>query len=329
MKDKDILKVIKKDIVDDTPNLLSKIDIKDIEIDEVVTESKRTFFNFSNVLRLSLSLGVLVIGLVLGYSLLNKKPVVIPGTKVSVTSKDQIVAAYAVTGVNLIGNNNNAINISSSKMNTALTVDFIEKFHENINLIQDYFNLNKTSIIITVNDDEAYDTYKYKMVVTITNQFENEEEYILYYNEERSIDDDDDEEEKQMNGVLIYDFIKYHFHSEEEIESDESEIKVIVYQTTFRNRIEIEKELEQDEYQYEYTIYRNDNEIFILELEVEDNEIELKIETKDYEYEYIIRKISKQEFLIKFDKEEDFSLRIDLENKVFIYEYMNELIYKE
>src|SRR5690554_4555337 len=105
MKEKDILKVIKDDIKKNTPNILNKINLDDIEIEPVVETKRKPLFNLASALRLSLALGVLIIGLVITYTLIknnNNNGT----TKLNVTDKDQVVASYAITGVNIVSNNN-------------------------------------------------------------------------------------------------------------------------------------------------------------------------------------------------------------------------------
>ena len=317
MKEKDVLKIIKEDIKTDTPNVFNQIDIKNIEIEPLINEKKEKVFNLNKLLRLSLSFGILLIALVISYSLLNTGPGIDPGIKLSVTEKDQIIASYAVTGVNLIGNKGQNLNLALND-----SIDFIDEFNDYFYLIEDYLNLNETNITITNNTDSDYD-YQYKMVIKIKDLLNISKEYIMYYDESREIDDD--EEEKIMKGIFIYDYATFNFYSEEEIEADESEIKLVIYENDKNNRIEIEKELEKDEYQYEYTIYKNNREIFNLELEVEDNEISLTIETNDYEYEYHIEMLSDNEFSVLYDEKERFKLIIS--NK-YIYTYNDIIIEK-
>lgn len=319
MKEKDIIKVIKDDIKTNTPNILNKINLDDIEIEPVVETKRKPAFNLASALRLSLALGVLIIGLVITYTLTRNNNGI---TKLNVTNKDKVVASYAITGVNIVSSNNQNLRLTN-KLNQANDISFIDEFHKFFYLVEDYLELNKTNITITTNNDNEYN---YKMVVTVENIFNETEEYVMYYNENREIDDD--EEEKTMVGILIYNQITYNFKSEEEVESDESEIKVIIYKNIYANRIEIEKEFESNEYQYEYTIYESNKEIITIELEVEDNEMEFKIETNEDEHEYIIEKISDNQFKIIYDEEITFHLTIDINNKSYTYNYNNQNIVK-
>lgn len=314
MRKKDILKIIKNDFEENTPNVVNKINIDDIEIKPVVNNNKESKFNPFKIIKLSLSLGILVIAIIGIYALINKTQEN-PNHKVSVTAKDQIVAAYAVTGVNVINNNNNNLLTLSNNINIS-DLDYVKEFQKYFYLVEDYFKMNTETITITYNEN---DDYKYQMDVIIENVFGQKDEYILYYNEKREFEDD--EEEKKMTGILIHENITYNFRSEEELEEDESEIKVIIYKDNYNNRIEIEKEIENDEYQYEYIIYNNNNEVLEIELEVEDDEMTLEIKSKDNDYEYIISKLSNNKFKIVYDEEEVFYLNIDIENKKYDYSY--------
>lgn len=317
MKEQDILKVIKDDIEQNTPNIINKINLSNIEIEPVVETKRKPLFNLKGALKLSLALGVLIIGLVITYTLTrnNHNNGI---TNLNVTTKDQVVASYAVTGVNIVNNNNQSIRLSAYN-----DLTFINDFHNYFYLVEDYLKLNQTNITITTNSENDY---QYKMVVRVENIFNETEEYVMYYNENREIDDD--EEEKLMNGILIYKDITYNFKSEEEIEEDESEIKVIIYRNIYSNRIEIEKEFEGNEYQYEYTIYESNKEVITIELEVKDDEMEFTIEKDEDEHQYIIERINNTEFKIIYDEKTTFQLTIDISNKSYIYTYNNQTIKK-
>lgn len=316
MRKKDILKTIKSDIEENTPNIINKINIDDIEIKPAINNNKESRFNSFKVIKIGLSFGILIIAIIGIYSLIyrnNPGPV----NNLSVTAKDEIVATYVITGINVVASNNN--NLLKLNNNSNIDVDYINEFKNYFYLIEDYFEMNENSITITYNDDNEY---KYKMNVVTTNVFGKEDEYILYYDEKREVDDD--EEEKKMNGILVHNMITYQFRSEEELEKDKSEIKVIIYKDNYYNRIEIEKEIENNEYQYEYAIFNNDNEVLTIELEVEDDEIKLEIESINNDYEYIITKLSETDFKIKYDDEIKFYLYIDLLNEKYIYSFDEE-----
>src|SRR5690554_4873740 len=142
MKEKDILKVIKEDIESKTPNILNKINLDNIEIEPKLETKSKPLFNPFKVLKLSLALGVLIIGLVLTYTLIrnnNSNNI----TKLSVTSKDEVVASYAVTGINIVSNNNQSLRLSNNN-----DLMFINEFHNYFYLVEDYLNLNETNITI-------------------------------------------------------------------------------------------------------------------------------------------------------------------------------------
>lgn len=315
MKEKDILKIIKSDITKDTPNLLDKIDLASIKIKEDnIKEISARQFNLFKFLRASISMAVLILVVVIAYNLIKTDTDHLD-EYITVTSKDEIVASYAVTGVNLVATNNQHMNLSvNNYMFSTNFNEIVDEFHKYFYLIEDYFGLIEHDITITLNTENDF---KYKMVVKTTNTFSAVNEYILYYDEKREVDQD--ETNKEMNGVLIYNSIIYNFYSEEESDTEESEVKVVIYQTNYMNRIEIEKELEVDEYQFKYEVFGNNNTILLIELEVEEDEIQLTIEKDDLDYEYYITKITNNKYNISKDDDEFITLEVDLINKKYQY----------
>ncbi len=338
MKEKDILKVIKTTITDNTPNIIDRIDLDSIEIAEVEKVEKRRAFSFFKAWPvMAFAMGVLVLALiVVGIS--TRTPNGGGGgfpslTKVTVTPKDKVVAGYAITGVNLFGGSSGQAytlsynkNTNQTPITSSVSNPVIDDFHDYFYLVEDYLKLSEVNIEIYVNEDEGYN-YKYKMIVKTENLFGNVTEYILYYDEERDIDDD--EEEKEMTGILIYQNVTYQFKSEEEIEADESEIKVTIYANDYNDRLEIEKEFEDGEYQYTYKLYRNDDEYLSVELEVEESEKELIIKKKNEDdHEFLIVSQPNNTFNITYDEEFIFTLVIDIENKKYIYSFDETIITK-
>lgn len=334
MKEKEILNVIKDDISEKTPNILSKIDLKNISIEEKPQTKEKTTFNPFKRFPIALVMGVFVLALVI-FSIAYKPENIPPNTltKVSVTEKDKIVVGYAITGINLVGNysyevqtlNYNKLTSNIKKQNqTQISYQFIDEFHKYFYFVEEYLKFYDVEIEIYINEENDYD---YKMIVKVEKLFNTLDEYILYYDEKREIDDD--EEEKEMSGILIYQNKTYNFKSEEENENGESEIKVIIYEDNYNNRVEIEKEIEIDEYQYEYTVYKDNKKYEVVELEVEDEKIELVIEKEDVEHEYIIVKTNNNYFVINYDDDYRFNLFIDLNKKHYVYEYLNEEIIKK
>ena len=325
MKEKAILNKIKSDITKATPNVLSKINLDTIEIKEdPIRKVASKQFNVFKILRLSISFGVLILAVVIGYNLLKNNNGEYLGEEITVTSKDKIVATYAVTGVNLVTNNNQNINLSFT--NYLLTTNInstIDNFHKYFYLIEDYFGLIEHQIEISENTENAY---QYKMVVATINEFGEKTEYILYYNEEREADKD--ETEKEMSGILIYNGNTYNFFSEEEIENEESEVKVVIYQDSMDNRIEIEKEYELDEYQFTYEVFENDDTVLLIELEVEESEIKLKIEKDQEDYEYDVIKLSNNKYEILIENDELIILEVDVLKKEYQYTFNNTIIIK-
>ncbi|VEU81138.1 hypothetical protein [Haploplasma axanthum] len=309
MKEKDILKTIKKEIENNTPNVINKIDLKSIEIDkEVYVEKSRKKFRFNLISSISLVMVVLVFVIVLSF-IFRGNNIISKEEKVVVTKKDQIVANYVVSGMNVTSNNQSSI----SKIVSDSEIDY---FNKHLNIVLEYLELTTTNIsIIKKHDNKQYDKYEFKMEVKVKDVFNKENEYTLYYNEDRTIEDDDDHE-KKMEGILVYQSKEYNFKSEEEYDTDESEVKVIIYEKNYRNRIEIEKEIENDEAEYQYTIFENDNKVKEIKIEIEDEQIEITIDELKYQ---VVKKDLDTYNIINLDTDDVFELFIDREQKKYIY----------
>lgn len=324
MKEKDILKTIKSDITKDTPNVLSKINLANIEIKEQPVEKVAAKpFNLFKMFRMAISMAVFIIALVIGYNLLKTDTEHL-SDDITVTTKDEIVASYAVTGVNIVASSNQNMNLSVNHYLLSTNInDAVDEFHKYFYLIEDYFGLIDQDITITLNTEN---NYMYKMVVKTTNAFDFQLEYVLYYNEEREVDED--ETEKEMNGILIYNNITYNFYSEEESDTEESEVKVVIFQTNSMNRIEIEKESEINEYQFKYEVFENDDSTLLIELEVEEDEIQLTIEKDNNYYDYYISKLTDIKYEIINDDEMSIILEIDTDNRNYKYSIGEVIIIK-
>lgn len=306
MKDKEILKIIKSDIEKETPNILNKIDLSSIKIEEEIVSEKRKFNIFFS---LSLITTALIIGFFVGLLIFKPNTEIKNPINISVTKKDEIVVDYTIGGIQLASSNSNKISLSSIK------VDDIDSFHKYINIIEDYMSLSTNTIKITKNHGDNFN-YMYKMEVSNTNVFGVATSYVLYYNEKRETEDD--EEEKEMKGIVIYNNTIYNFYSEEEIEKDESEIKVTIYQDIKSNKIVINKELEEDEYSFSYKLYIANKLVTKIELKAEEDEVKFSINEDKLKTEYTLEVIDKLNYQIHLDRKM-FLLKLDLENKKYIY----------
>lgn len=308
MKKEDILKQINKDIEINTPDILSKIDLTSIEIEDTVTElspSKSKFFNFKILIPVTSFLIILIFTFAFIYKG-NSEGIV--NDNIRVTNKDQIVANYAVSALELIDVNANTLISLSSNNNSD---DYIKTFNSYSNIFLEYLGLTDTKVKIFETNDKIH---PYTMEIISTDFFGVKHEYVLNYFETR--EDDDDEVQKEMKGIITYNDLVYTFQVDQELESDEEEIEIVIKRDNLK--IEIEKEVEVDEYKMEYILYINDKEVSKVVFESDEKELVLKVETKDKDYEYEITKIDLNLYLIEIE-DYRFELKIDRDNKKIIF----------
>lgn len=316
MKNKDILKIIKSDVEKNTPNILSLININEIEIEEneeiIKSKSRISFFP-----KLVFPLTTLILALSLFFVLFNKNEDI--PINVFVTEKDNIVANYTTKAMSMIETNTS----TNLKLSTKQTKDNdkITDFHQYISILEESLDLVENNVLIIKNTDN---NYQYKMIIESKSFFGNIKSYILYYNENREIDDD--EEEKNMEGIILYEGVTFNFRSEQEIESDEEEINLIIYNDSGYKMI-IEKEIETSESEYEYKIYQNDKLVKTIKVETNDETIELEIETNNDKLEYFVKWESELLFIIEFN-DDIFQLKINLKNRSYLYTIDGEEIVK-
>lgn len=307
MKDKDILKIIKKDIDDNTPNIMNKINLADIDIKEepvIIKKQKNySFFNFKILVPVT---SFIFVGLLV-FSFMYKSPIVIVNEDIKVTTKDKIVANYTTQALDLIDFNNSTLLSMSSN-----TDKYINDFDENSILLQDYLNLIETTIKITQTSNKKH---PYKMEVETKDFFGNVSNYRLEYFEER--EEDEDETEKKMTGIIIYQEEVFDFEVDQETDSQESEIEIIIKNKT-GFYMEIEKEIELDEYSLEYIIKYGDRNYKKVSFEVKEDEMELQIETNNNKQKFKIRILKEFYYEIKID-DIIFNLEINQVDKTFNY----------
>lgn len=311
MKKDPILEKIKNDIEKSTPNILNKIDLSSIKIDntEVISPQNNKRRLTLKIMIPSLSFAFLFL---LVFSFMYKPTTTIINHNIKVTNKDKLVANYAVTAFDIIG----GVNTNTPLMQNLKTSN--AKYHDVFNdhsiLMQEYLGLTESVVKITESNDKKY---PYTMEIRNNDFYGIETNYILKYNEKR--EEDDDEIEKKMVGIILYENVTYDFIVDQEQDSEEEEINILI-KSKSGFKIEIEKEVELDEYIVEYKIYQNNKEIKKVIFKIEDEEMILEIDSKNESYKFELTEITKYKYNVKSDKY-DFILEIDLENKTFIYSW--------
>lgn len=309
MKDKDILKIIKKDIDFHTPELVSKITLKDIQLIDKAENKKQFKFNIFNFKVLIPITSFLLIGfLVLG--LLYEKPTVIINEHIAVTNKDKIVVNYTTQALDLIDFKND----SFIPLRSEIISKNIDDFNNSSIIIQDYLNLINTEIIIIETSNKKH---PYRMEVKTTNFFSETSIYTIEYFEERK--EDEDEIEKKMRGIIIFNNLIFDFIVDQEVDAEESEIEI-----TIKNKegflMKIEKEIEEEEYSLEYIIkYQNKNEIRV-KFNVENDEMTLEIDSDGSKQTFEITHLNEFIYEILINSTV-FVLEIDVAKRQFNYKY--------
>lgn len=313
MNEKEILSKIKSEVENNTPNILNRIDLNSINIDEPII-SKKKEFNIMNLFKVLVPLTslILIVSLVvlIGTNNERNKPTIFNPSK-----KDLTVASYTSSAMEVLNIENNSV---MTKINS-----HINSFKNYEFLLEEYLNLVDTEVVISTNNDKTYN-YDYKMIVKQVSFNGDIKNYEMYYNQEGK--SKKDETENNMLGILIINGLLFNFEAELESSNDESEIEVIITNNE-GYKIEIEKETEAKEYEMNYTIYNNKQIIKEISFEVEDDTMELEIleysNNIKYENKFELNKVEVYYYEIEDDNGNIFTLNIDIENNKFIYNSLN------
>ena len=332
MKNKDIQKIIKRDLSSSIPDVLPNIDLEAIEINV----PERRYFNkrftvprlaFVSVLSIVL---VLVILLTRGGSIIDP-PIGEPN--IVFNEKEEIYAISAVSAVSLLhqtiespsnqvysGFGQTFLSTNIIANHSRLIDSHIETLNRYLNAIEPILN-NREQLGFTVetSDLEGYD---YKLVFKSFDLRNQPIEKVIYYNE--SISDN----QVTLEGLMIVDGKTYVMHAEINIEDDEFELELTAYQMGNEDdSIYVYQEIKANRQTFEYEIIRFGDTLFESTLEIINKEdyiiIELEYESITEEVTFEIKRVQYDTFDVLYIEYEIDSEFYDEEGFIVVEVFFN------
>mgnify|MGYP007108079965 FL=1 len=311
MKKDEILKIIKEDLEKETPDVLHKINLSQIDINpaQQAYDQKKQRFVFKPQFILAPLLLILILTVSFLPSFLKNRNQVIPFNK-AISAKEQLVILQTQTALEITKKDKQLKVIPTMSLNNTQDHDHINIFHEYIDLIQEK-NQQNTAMTKELNTlgkgTYAKKYFPYQIELKSVNAFKETITYHIYYQSNFEVEDDETEEE--MYGYIVYENIAYYFKAENEIEQDESEFKITLYLTEDqKNYIKIEEEKEQDESEYIYTKYINHQKIEVVhfqkEVKNQRTQITLMIEKMGHTFEFDIIVIQRGKYFIEYQTDQ-------------------------
>lgn len=304
MKKKELEKLIKSSYEEATPDIISKIDFKKIEI-EPQKERRKTRKGFASNLAFALSVFAVMLAVLVSSAVFYK-----PGTpgeqndetpleKIlepnlnyqSFESKQSVVSFSSIMGVNLY----NTGNSQAQNLRLAAKDKFvIEEDLDNLNNLLSSLSGFLENAIVTVDleeDDPYFDSnYQVNQKVTITTQA-GTNVYIVQYTSEVDDDDDDDEEEIEVEfeGKVILNpegaKVTFLLEGKNSQEEGETEVEYKLYQEDDDdNYILFKQETVERKQKFTYEIYFKDKTEIITKMYIGldyENKTHIFLETED------------------------------------------------
>jgi hypothetical protein len=307
MKKKELEKLIKSSYEEATPDIISKIDFKKIEI-EPQKERRKTRKGFASNLAFALSVFAVMLAVLVSSAVFYK-----PGTpggeqngetpleKIlepnlnyqSFESKQSVVSFSSIMGVNLY----NTGNSQAQNLRLAAKDKFvIEEDLDNLNNLLSSLSGFLENAIVTVDlgeDDPYFDSnYQVNQKVTITTQA-GTNVYIVQYTSEVDDDDDDDDDEEEIEvefeGKVILNpegtKVTFLLEGKNSQEEGETEVEYKLYQEDDDdNYILFKQETVERKQKFTYEIYFKDKTEIITKMYIGldyENKTHIFLETED------------------------------------------------
>ena len=339
MKNKDIQKIIKRDLSSTMPNVLPNIDLEKIVIKE---PEKRTFPNPFRSPRLVFA-SILGFLLVLGILLTRGGDIIDSPSTIVFNEKEEIYAVSAISAVSLlhqtIESPNNQIFsgvrqafLSTNRISseTWLIDSHIETLNRYLNAVEPILN-HRDQLTFTVETSEL-DDFEYKLIFISLDLRNETVEQVIHYNQ--TIDGN----EITLEGIMLVDGKTYVMMAEIDIEDDEFELELTAYQRGNEdNSIYVYQEIKANQQTFEYelirfgeTLFESSLEIFIkedyviIELEYESLYEEVTFEIKRVQYGAYDVLYIEYEIESEFYDEEGFivvEVYFDEDSEEYIYRY--------
>ena len=287
MKNKDMKRIFRSQIESNIPNNPPKLDFEFVKPAIVVHKEKRSIFTLYK--GLSMVLGVLVIGLVVGFLLQPNTPQT-PYTKL-LASEEEIISYQAVSTISIFAEQMANTQVSLTTNLEVVTPNPLIGYVKPYLRIVEQMITNKEGFNIKSGESSLEDYQSY-MEFETTDLLGNKTVYIMHYNLVL-VDQDDEESEYELTGILILNKLTYYVKGFKEIEDDEETIKFRALLNE-SNYVETKYVTNNDEETFDMKVVKF-GEVTSetkLEVEYESNEIKVKLEFKEgnnegkFEFEY-------------------------------------------
>lgn len=323
MKTKDLKKKIKDDIYLLTPDVISKIDFKNIEIEEKELEVKKSRFKTNSfAFILSAAFGFIII-LTIFLTNLNTAPY-IQTRSLSFETKEEIYSVSCFSSVMLLYQHNqvSVSAMSNEGENPLLVNNQIDILNQYLNFLEPLVNNNDESLFEIKTSTK--DTFKREVKFTSKLLDGTVVDYVLYYNETKT------KNETLFKGIMEFLNEEYSFEGKLIKVNKEEKLSLKAFQIeNIDNYIEVEYKKENTKEKFNYSIYENDEEIFESEIKIELSSkeliIELIYETEDKEINFLIYKeINANQIHVDYEIENE----IDEEGYILISVVYDEALQK-
>lgn len=301
MKKRKIEKIIREDIRKTTPDVLSKIDLDQIEVKKPAKKgfSFQRLFNkktFAAALSLS-ALAVLLLVVLLPGDTLPPEPDPTPREYVF-EEKDEITTLSAFSAVTLLHQSGDTLAHASQGVHLSLLASSSSQEYlidTQLDTLTRYLHivepivLGKDNIEFALSESPRED-YEYQMLFTSLDLRGQEIVHTLHFNETEI-----DEDEYYLEGIMNVEGVEYHFDAELEFDEDGYEIELTATHPTKEDTyVTVKQEIEGDEqtFEYEHVLYGETVFESELTIEFEDDEIVIELEYEDDEKEvefYIVK----------------------------------------
>lgn len=273
MNKNEIKKIIKKDIMSSTPDVLHKIDLSKITIEPLtIKENKKSIF--SKMLTIKYAMAFIIV-LVCGIIVFNnngvkpfdedKKPVY--------EDIEEIYTYSLVSGASLLSSMTSTMELDLNynnlldNKNKWLIEDEVEDLTIYLTTIEKLIG-SKDSIVINSNEVSDITKYEYKVSYQTLNLVNDPVDFEIYYNEKTI-----DITKTSINGIMISEGIEYSLEGIREIIDDETNIKFKAYQSdNLQNYVLVKQVIENNEQKFIYEIYEDQSLINKCEIKLENNE---------------------------------------------------------
>ena len=219
MKEKDIRKIIRREIESHIPKNAPKIDFEFVESKAIMKQHWFKLFHFKLVFS---SVFVIAIAII-SYNLIMRQDT--PKINAYQFSSDEEIISFSAISTTAMLNtfnieqmSHNSTALLSSHSNQIKVIEIIEPY---LDLAEKF--LNEDAILVTTSTSEL-EEYEFKIAFQMVDIIGKPSTYVMHYNIV-SMDEDDEESEYEFEGVLWVGQLSYNFYGKKEIEEDEEKFE--------------------------------------------------------------------------------------------------------